>query len=57
MKKTLDLNSYGLAEMNVGELEEINGGFFGLLLAAAVVVVAVCAIAYNAGADYAKSGH
>ena len=38
--KTLDLNAYGVSEMNHQEMVETDGGFLPLLIIAAVAIVA-----------------
>lgn len=39
--KTLDLNTYGVQEMNAVEMRETDGGFFAELIAVAIAVAVV----------------
>ena len=41
--KNLDLNKYGVQEMNAGEMRENNGGFFWT---AVLIISAISAVAY-----------
>ena len=48
--KNLDLNSYGVQEMDAKAMEEANGGFIlgALIAAAAIVVVGAAELIYDA---------
>lgn len=40
--KKLELENFGVVEMEAKEMKETDGGFLGLLIAAALVVEVVC---------------
>ncbi|MFV0392144.1 MAG: hypothetical protein ACK5KP_09725 [Paludibacteraceae bacterium] len=50
--KTLDLNTYGVQEMNVSEMERTNGGSF-----IAVLIMATIALAIDYFSDGKVDGH
>jgi len=52
--KNLDLNNYGVQEMNAGEMRDNNGGFFIPLLALyfAGASIACCAVTVGAYVGY-----
>jgi len=54
--KNLDLNKYGVQEMNAEEIRETDGGiFFEIVIAAAALGVAVFALGYTIGKDLAEN--
>ena len=47
--KNLDLNKYGVLEMNAGEMREDNGGFFPIVIWGVVIGAEYVAGAFFAG--------
>ena len=43
------MNSNQLEELNYSEMEQTQGGFFGIVLVAAEVYLTICGVAYVAG--------
>ena len=54
--KTLDLNSYGVQEMNAVEMKETDGGCWGLIFAAVWIIIGILATAHpeNVEATYSE---
>jgi hypothetical protein len=47
--KNLNLNGFGVLEMNAKEMRETDGGFIPLIIAAVALVVSSCTIVHNTG--------
>ena len=45
--KNSELTTYGVAELNAQEMEEVNGGFWGALAAAVAAYLIISSIEYS----------
>ena len=55
--KNLDLNKYGVQEMNAAEMRETEGGFLWLLEAIAIGVLVDAILSGSASIDSLKKGY
>jgi len=54
--KNLDLNNYGVQEMNAMEMREVDGGIIPLFVWVVVAIIAVVGTAVAMGADVTVNG-
>jgi len=53
--KTMDLNQYGLTELDAVEMKEVEGGIIPLLLIAGLILLSGCKLSEEAAGHH--SGH